>query len=125
MTTTWAMQKKASGKYRARANARGYKQVEGIHYKDNDIASPAANEMTVRIVLTLAIMAGWYCALLDVVGVFISGRVDNDGEIYIKVPQGFEKWYPGAVLLLLLRTMYGTKQAAMQYGRKCRRHSRV
>jgi hypothetical protein len=27
----------------------------------------------------------------------------------MKVPQGFEKWYPGAVWLLLLRTMYGTK----------------
>jgi hypothetical protein len=115
MTTTWAMKKKASGKYRARVNARGYEQVEGEHYKADDIASPVANEMTVRIVLTLAVMAGWYCALLDVVGAFLNGRFDNDEEIYIKVPQGFEKWYPGAVFLLLLRTMYGTKQAAMQY----------
>jgi hypothetical protein len=118
MTTTWAMKKKASGKYRARVNARGYEQVEGLHYKADDIASPVANEMTVRIVLTLAVMAGWYCALLDVVGAFLNGRFDNDEEIYIKVPQGFEQWYPGAVYLLLLRTMYGTKQAAMQYWRE-------
>jgi hypothetical protein len=81
MTSTWAMKKKASGKYRARVNARGYEQVEGIHYNGNDIASPVANEMTVRIVMTLPIMAGWYCALLDVVGAFLNGRFDNDEKI--------------------------------------------
>ena len=73
MTLTWAMKKKASGVYRARVNVRGYEQVEGIHYKGDDIASPVANEMTIRIVMTLAIMAGWYCALLDVVGAFLNG----------------------------------------------------
>jgi hypothetical protein len=32
LTTTWAMKKKASGIFRARVNARGYKQVDGIRY---------------------------------------------------------------------------------------------
>jgi hypothetical protein len=121
MTLTWAMKKKASGVYRARVNALGYEQVEGIHYKGDDIAWPVANEMTVRIVMTLAIMAGWYCALLDVVGAFLNGQFSNNEKIYMKVPQGFEKWYPGAVLLLLLRTMYGTKQAAMQFWKEMRK----
>jgi hypothetical protein len=30
-TTTWAMKKKTSGEFRARINARGFKQVDGIH----------------------------------------------------------------------------------------------
>jgi hypothetical protein len=34
------------------------------------------------------------------------------------VPQGFEKYYPGNVLLRLLRTVYGLKQAAIQYWRE-------
>jgi hypothetical protein len=115
MSSTWAMKKKASGVYRARVTARGYEQVEGIHYKGDDIASPVANEMTVRIVMTLAIMAGWYCALLDVIGAFLNGRFGNNEKIYMKVPEGFERWYSEAILLLLLKAMYGTKQAAMQF----------
>jgi len=31
LTSTWAMKKKASGKFRARLNARGFEQVDGIH----------------------------------------------------------------------------------------------
>jgi hypothetical protein len=79
------------------------------------IASPAANEIMLLTVLTLAVLVGWYCALLDIVRAFLDGRFDNREEIHIKVPKGFDQWYPGAVLLLLLRTMYGTKQAAIHY----------
>jgi hypothetical protein len=31
LTITWAMKKKASRMYRARINARGFEQVDGIH----------------------------------------------------------------------------------------------
>ena len=37
MTSTWAMKKKSSGKFRARLNARGYEQVEGEHYNPNEV----------------------------------------------------------------------------------------
>jgi hypothetical protein len=35
--------------------------------------------------------------------------------MYVDVPRGFEKHYPQGVVLLLLRTLYGTKQAAIQF----------
>jgi len=35
--------------------------------------------------------------------------------IYMKVPEGFEKHYPGDVLLLLLSTIYGLYQAARAF----------
>ena len=38
----------------------------------------------------------------------------------MKVPQGFEKFYPRDVLLRLLRTIYRLKQAAMQFWREMR-----
>ena len=38
--------------------------------------------------------------------------------MYMEVPQGFEQYYPRNVVLLLLKTLYGTKQAAMQFWRK-------
>ena len=34
------------------------------------------------------------------------------------VPKGFEEYYPSDVVLLLLRTMYGLKQAAMAFWRE-------
>eukprot|EP00979_Chaetoceros_neogracilis_P012413 scaffold3301_cov154-Chaetoceros_neogracile.AAC.1 len=40
ITSTWAMKKKANGTYRARLNARGYEQVEGLHYDAANIAAP-------------------------------------------------------------------------------------
>eukprot|EP00957_Ditylum_brightwellii_P192940 14691054-Ditylum_brightwellii.AAC.1 len=35
--------------------------------------------------------------------------------MYIKVPKCFEKFYPDNVVLMLLRTIYGIKQAAMVF----------
>ena len=38
----------------------------------------------------------------------------------MKVPEGFRKYYPSYVLLRLLRTIFGLKQAAMQFWREAR-----
>jgi hypothetical protein len=37
MSSTWAMKKKSNGTYQARLNARGYEQVDGIHYDSSNI----------------------------------------------------------------------------------------
>ena len=47
-TPTWAMKKKASGKFRARLNARGFEQVDGIHCDKNTKSAPDTNEITIR-----------------------------------------------------------------------------
>jgi hypothetical protein len=57
MTSTRAMKKKANGTFRARINARGYEQVNGLHYDSHDIPAPITNDVTIQIVLTLMIMA--------------------------------------------------------------------
>ena len=115
LTTTWAMKKKANGVFRARMNARGFEQQKGIHYDPDGLAAPVANEITIRIALTLMMMANWYAYMIDHVGAFLHGRFGAGEEIYISVPQGFEKFYPPGVVLQLERTLYGTKQAAAQY----------
>ena len=58
LTSTWTMKKKANGTFRARLNARGYEQVDGIHFDKDDIASPVTNDVTIRIVFVLMLMAG-------------------------------------------------------------------
>jgi hypothetical protein len=54
---------------------------------------------------------------LDVRGAFLHGVFADGEEIYMEVPQGFEHWYSNQHVLLLLRTIYGLKQAAYAFWR--------
>jgi len=47
ITSTWAMKKKANGTFRARLNARGFQQIDGLHYDGQTISSPVANDATI------------------------------------------------------------------------------
>ena len=120
MTTTWTMKRKANGTFRARINARGYEQIDGIHFDGSSIAVPVTNEITVRVVFVIGLMADWIFELLDVHGAFLLGLFGDEEEMFIEVPRDFEKryeWY-GDVVLKLMHTIYGTKQAAMAYWRE-------
>ena len=112
LTTVWAMKQKANGKYRARLNMRGFEQVKGVHYDPAWTSAPVAGATTIRIVMILMLMAGWYAHIVDVMGAFLLGRFQNGEQIYTNVPLGWEPFFPVDVLLLLLRTIYGLKQAA-------------
>jgi len=85
LTTTWAMKKKANGTFRARLNARGYEQVEGEHYDGYNIAAPVTSDVTIRIVMTLMLMAGWAEEVLDIQGAFLHGLFEDNEDLYIKV----------------------------------------
>ena len=63
-----------SGKFRARINARGYEQVDGIHYDSDSTAAPVVNEITIRMVFVLMVMAGWYAEVVDVCGAILHGK---------------------------------------------------
>jgi hypothetical protein len=115
LTSTWAMKKKANGVHRARLNARGYEQVDGEHYDEDDKFAPVVTDATIHIVLIQLIMAGWYVELIDVKGAFLHGVFEKGRKVYMEVPQGFERFYPKNCVLLLLKTLYGTKQAAKAF----------
>jgi hypothetical protein len=66
LTSTWAMKKKANGRFRARLNARGYEQVDGEHFDSTNISSPVTNDATIRIIMVLAIIFRWSAGLVDV-----------------------------------------------------------
>jgi hypothetical protein len=122
LTSTWAMKKKSNGTYRARINCRGYEQVDGEHYDKDSVASPTVNIVTVRIMLVLMLMMRGYAHLMDVNGAFLLGSWENDPitdeerKVYMYVPEGFKPYFPtGEWILLLLKTIYGTKQAAKRF----------
>jgi hypothetical protein len=96
-------------------NARGYEQVDGEHYNKDSKYAPVVTNATIHIILILIIMAGWWAELLDVKGAFLHGEFEDDHQVYMEVPQGFEQYYPANCVLLLLKTLYGTKQAAKAF----------
>jgi hypothetical protein len=117
--STWAMKKKANGTYRARLAARGFKQVEGVHYDPDSKSSPVVCDSSVRVMFVLATMAQWPIHVVDVKGAFLHGEFQDGEEIYMKVPQGFEQYYSAEEeWLKLLRTLYGLIQAAIAFWRK-------
>ena len=113
--STWAMKKKSNGAYRSRCVMKGFMQKSGVHYDPQNIAAPVSNDASIRIVFVLMLMASWKNYLLDVKGAFLMGLFENGEEIYTPVPQGFEKHYPEGAYWLLLKTVYGLKQAAKMF----------
>ena len=67
------------------------------------------------IAMTLMLMAMWVGHLTDIHGTFLLGKLEEDEEIFMEVPQGFKKHYPGNVVLRMLRAIYGLKQVAMAF----------
>jgi hypothetical protein len=115
LTSTWAMKKKANGKFRARLNARGYEQVDGVHYDEDTKSAPVTNDTTIRIVFTLLALAGWYAHVVDVQGAFLNGRFADEEVLFMEIPEGFERHYGRNTVLRLKRTIYGLKQAAFAF----------
>ena len=122
ITSTWAMKKKSNGTYRARVNGRGYEQIDGENYDEDSIASPTVNITSFRIVMVLMLMMDGYAHLVDVNGAFLLGGWEKDPvtnqerEVYMEIPEGFHQFFPKAdLVLLLLKTIYGTKQAAKRF----------
>jgi len=60
-----------------------------------------------------------HSGLLDVKGAFLQGEFGkNDKDLYMKVPEGLESYYPDNVYLKLLAPIYGLRNSAMAFWRK-------
>jgi hypothetical protein len=95
-------------------NARGYEQIAGKHYNATYIAAPVTSDMTICIGIIL-LMVNWYGKLLDVKGAFLHGEFEEGVALYMEVPEGSKKYYPLGWALLLLKTIYGLKQAVVAF----------
>ena len=118
LSNVWAMKKKANGTFRARLNARGYEQVDGEHYDSHATFAPVASEMTIMIIFVLIILANWVVHVMDVKGAFLLGGFEKDRKMWMTIPKGMESKYPPGWLILLGKTLYGTKQAARAFWNK-------
>ena len=80
LTTTWACKLKYNGRKRARINARGYEQINWVHYDESSIHAPVTNNASVRIIMIMALMVGWNGLINDVQGAFLKGKLDQKKE---------------------------------------------
>ena len=116
LTPNCAMKKKSSWAQRERLNACGYYQVDGVNYDSANIESPVTNHIITKIVLVLKIMAAWTANILDVKVLFLHGGFNENAEpIYMYIPKIFQKYFEEDQVLLLLKTLYGLKNAAYKF----------
>ena len=70
------------------------------------------NSATIRIVLVLMVMANMIAHIVDVKEALMHGEFEDEDKVHMAVPGGFEKHYPVECVILLLKCLYGLKQAA-------------
>ncbi len=101
--------------------ARGFQQVPHQHYDPREVAAPVANNTTICIALVLMLLGSWAAHIVDVKGnvkgTFLKGKFKNGEKIFMKVSEGMKKHYSLTSVLLLMKTLYGLMQAAMQFWR--------
>ena len=82
------LKKKSNGKKKARLNARGFKQIDGKHYDSSNTSSPTVSEVSIRVILTLALMANWAIHVVDIQGAYLHGEFNDDENLFMEIKCG-------------------------------------
>ncbi|EIN04191.1 reverse transcriptase RNA-dependent DNA polymerase, partial [Punctularia strigosozonata HHB-11173 SS5] len=101
----WVFDVKTDGRKKARLVAKGFSQIEGVDF--DQVFSPVVRFESVRLILALAALEGWYITALDVRSAYLYGKLDE--EIYMEQPEGFVEPGSRGKVYRLLRALYGLK----------------
>ena len=111
----WVLEFKEDNKggsvYKARLVAQGFSQVPGVDY--GATFAPVIKSASVRLLAALACQQDWEIDTFDAKRAFLWGILKE--EIYMRQPKGFKEGNWRVMVWLMLRTIYGLKQSAMEW----------
>jgi len=112
VTTKWVFKRKrdAEGRvtiYKARLVARGFTQVKGLDFEETFV--PVSRLASLRILLAHAAAHDLHLRQADVEGAYLNGPLEE--EVYLAVPDGYDRALPRGTGLRLNKALYGLKQS--------------
>ena len=93
-------------RYKAQLVAKGYAQTHGVDYEET--FAPVEKMMTVRTVIALVAVKGWYLHQMDVKNAFLQGELEEE---YMVQPPGFNSSTHTKAICRLKKPLSGLKQA--------------
>ena len=107
----------ASGRpdrYKARVVAKGYMQVEGVHYHDR--FAPTLKAACLRSMLVVAALEDLELQQLDVTTAYLNA--DLEEEVYMRQPEGFVDAQRPDAVCLLKKGLYGLMQSGHMWNKE-------
>jgi hypothetical protein len=100
-------------KYKTRLVVLGCLQRQGVDF--TEVFAPTAQQASLRVLLAHAAEHDLELHQFDVATAFLNGELDDDEEVYVRMPAAF-----GGGTFRLRKALYGLKQAARAWHAKLR-----